>query len=303
MMFMTIITAPSAVSRVASTASVGRTPFSAAFIVLVLSVTSGGSPDVADARDPDVSSSSAGRPIFWPGLLLAEDARPRVGHHLRVTIRVLIADDQQLLRAGFRVILDAEPDIEVIDEAANGLEAVRLTQLARPDVVLMDIRMPELDGLAATEQILALKDPPKVVVLTTFDVNDYVYRALRAGATGFLLKDAPSSRLVSAVRAAAAGDELIEPSITRRLVEAYADAQARPAGELPEMMRSLTERELDVLRLLARGLSNQEIAEELGVAETTVKTHVARILARLGVRDRVQAVVAAYESGFVDVGR
>ena len=226
-----------------------------------------------------------------------------MGHHRRVTIRVLIADDQQLLRAGFRVILDAEPDIEVVDEAVNGLEAVRLTQLSRPDVVLMDIRMPELDGLAATEQIMALRDPPRVVVLTTFDVNDYVYRALRAGATGFLLKDAPASRLVGAVRAAAAGDELIEPSITRRLVEAYAGAEAAPPGELPEMMRSLTDRELDVLRLLARGLSNSEIAEELGVAETTVKTHVARILARLGVRDRVQAVVAAYESGFVDKGR
>jgi DNA-binding NarL/FixJ family response regulator len=228
---------------------------------------------------------------------------PTYGHNERVTIRVLIADDQQLLRAGFRVILDAEPDIEVVDEAADGLEAVRRTQLSRPDVVLMDIRMPELDGLGATEQIMAMTDPPRVVVLTTFDLNEYVYRALRAGATGFLLKDAPSTRLVAAVRAAAAGDELIEPSITRRLVEAYADAEAKPPAELPEIMKSLTERELDVLRLLARGLSNAEIAEEFVVAETTVKTHVARILAKLGVRDRVQAVVTAYESGFVDQGR
>ena len=216
-----------------------------------------------------------------------------------MTIRVLIADDQQLLRAGFRVILDAEPDIEVVDEAGDGAEAVRRTQLTRPDVVLMDIRMPELDGLAATEQIMAMSEPPRVVVLTTFDLNEYVYRALQVGATGFLLKDAPSSRLVAAVRAAAAGDELIEPSITRRLVEAYAAAEARPPAELPVAVRDLTERELDVLRLVARGCSNGEIAEELFIGETTVKTHVARILAKLDVRDRVQAVVLAYESGFV----
>ena len=216
-----------------------------------------------------------------------------------MTIRVLIADDQQLLRAGFRVILEAEPDIEVVDEADNGLEAVRRTQLTRPDVVLMDIRMPELDGLSATEQIMAMGDPPKVVVLTTFDLNEYVYRALRAGATGFLLKDAPSSRLVGAVRAAAAGDELIEPSITRRLVAAYAETADRPAAELPAAVSALTERELDVLRLVARGLSNAEVGEALFIAETTVKTHVARILAKLDVRDRVQAVVIAYESGFV----
>ncbi len=150
---------------------------------------------------------------------------------------------------------------------------------------------------------MSMNDPPRVVVLTTFDLNEYVYRALRAGATGFLLKDAPSSRLVAAVRAAAAGDELIEPSITRRLVEAYAEAEARPPAELPEIVRGLTDRERDVLQLMARGLSNAEIAEELVVAETTAKTHVARILAKLGVRDRVQAVVAAYESGFVALGR
>jgi DNA-binding NarL/FixJ family response regulator len=211
-------------------------------------------------------------------------------------IRVLIADDQLLVRTGFRVILEAEGDIEVVAEAENGLEAVRQSALVRPEVVLMDIRMPELDGLAATEQILRQADPPTVVVLTTFDSNEYVYRALRAGAAGFLLKDAPSSRLVAAVRAAATGDSLIEPSITRRLVERFADPAPGPG--LPARLSSLTERETDVLRLLARGLSNAEIATEMVVAETTVKTHVARILTKLSVRDRVQAVVIAYETGF-----
>ncbi|HET6478973.1 MAG TPA: response regulator transcription factor [Actinoplanes sp.] len=211
-------------------------------------------------------------------------------------IRVLIADDQTLVRTGFRVILEAEGDIEVIAEAGTGTEAVRQAALAEPDVVLMDIRMPELDGLAATEQILRRPDPPTVVVLTTFDQNEYVYRALRAGAAGFLLKDAPSTRLIAAVRAAATGDSLIEPSITRRLVERFGPP-ARPAGRPPELA-ALTDRELDVLRLVARGLSNAEIAAELTVAETTVKTHVARILTKLSVRDRVQAVVVAYETGF-----
>jgi DNA-binding NarL/FixJ family response regulator len=162
---------------------------------------------------------------------------------------------------------------------------------------LMDIRMPELDGLAATEQILRQADPPTIVVLTTFDQNEYIYRALRAGAAGFLLKDAPSSRLIAAVRAAATGDSLIEPSITQRLVERF--AEPAPATGIPERLEQLTARELDVLRLITRGLSNAEIAAEMFVAETTVKTHVARILAKLGVRDRVQAVVVAYETGFV----
>jgi len=213
---------------------------------------------------------------------------------------VLIADDQQLLRAGFRVILQSEPGIDVIGEAEDGVDAVAQARSLRPDVVLMDIRMPKLDGLAATEHLMKLPDPPRVVMLTTFDENEYVVRALRAGAYGFLLKDAPASRLVAAIRAAAAGDALIEPSITRRLVEQFVARapSAEPAG-IPDAVAGLTERELEVLRLVARGLSNAEIARELMVAETTVKTHVARILAKLGVRDRVRAVVLAYESGFV----
>jgi DNA-binding NarL/FixJ family response regulator len=212
-------------------------------------------------------------------------------------IRVLVADDQTLVRTGFRVILEAEGDIEVVAEADTGIEAIRQAQLAEPDVILMDIRMPELDGLAATEEILRHRDPPTIVVLTTFDQNEYVYRALHAGAAGFLLKDAPSSRLIAAVRAAATGDSLIEPSITQRLVERFAEP-GEPVGR-PDELASLTERELDVLRLVARGLSNAEIAAQLVVAETTVKTHVARILTKLGIRDRVQAVVVAYETGFV----
>jgi DNA-binding NarL/FixJ family response regulator len=234
---------------------------------------------------------------FRPRVILEEDS---VGWGVRengCVIRVLIADDQELVRTGFRVILESEGDIEVVAEAENGHEAVRQSALVRPEVVLMDIRMPELDGLAATEQILRQRDPPTVVVLTTFDQNEYIYRALRAGAAGFLLKDAPSSRLVAAVRAAATGDSLIEPSITRRLVERFADSEATPG--IPKRLALLTERELDVLRLITRGLSNAEVAAEMVVAETTVKTHTARILAKLGVRDRVQAVVVAYETGFV----
>jgi DNA-binding NarL/FixJ family response regulator len=215
---------------------------------------------------------------------------------MRSVIRVLIADDQELVRTGFRVILEGEGDIEVVAEAVNGAEAVREAALVKPDVVLMDIRMPELDGLAATEQILRQKDPPTIVVLTTFDQNEYIFRAIRAGAAGFLLKDAPSSRLIAAVRAAATGDSLIEPSITQRLVERFAKQEAAPG--VPDQLKALTERELDVLRLITRGLSNAEIAAEMVVAETTVKSHVARILAKLGVRDRVQVVVLAYETGF-----
>jgi DNA-binding NarL/FixJ family response regulator len=216
-------------------------------------------------------------------------------------IRVLVADDQQLLRAGFRVILESEPGIEVVGEAADGVEALDVARDTRPDVVLMDIRMPRLDGLTATERLLARPEPPRVVVLTTFDQTEYVVRALRAGAYGFLLKDAPASRLVMAVRAAASGEALIEPAITRRLLERITTPDAVGVA-LPESFRDLTDRELEVLRLMARGLSNAEIAAHLVVAETTVKTHVARVLAKLSLRDRVQAVVLAYETGFVRRG-
>src|SRR3984885_1155627 len=236
-----------------------------------------------------------------PGVVLRDDPTLSAGAgtivRMGVKIRVLLADDQTLVRTGFRGILEAEGDIEVVAEADTGREAIRQAQLTEPDVILMDIRMPELDGLAATEEILRHANPPTIVVLTTFDQNEYVYRALRAGAAGFLLKDAPSSRLIAAVRAAATGDSLIEPSITPGLVGGFPDP-AQPSG-LPPELAALTDRELDVLRRLARGLSNAEIAAELVVAETTVKTHVARILAKLGLRDRVQAVVLAYETGFV----
>jgi DNA-binding NarL/FixJ family response regulator len=214
-------------------------------------------------------------------------------------IRVLIADDQALVRTGFRVILESEGDIEVVAEAATGTEAIRQAALTEPDVILMDIRMPEMDGLVATEEIMPRPAPPTIVVLTTFDQNEYVYRALRAGAGGFLLKDAPSSRLIAAVRAAATGDSLIEPSITRRLVERFAQPEPEPPDGIPAELAQLTERERDVLRLIASGQSNAEIAATMVVAETTVKTHVGRILTKLGVRDRVQAVVVAYETGFV----
>ncbi|TKK78540.1 response regulator transcription factor [Kribbella jiaozuonensis] len=221
-------------------------------------------------------------------------------HNQRVPdkIRVLVADDQTLVRTGFRVILEAEGDIEVVAEADTGTAAIRQAQLAAPDVILMDIRMPELDGLSATEEIRRQPNPPTIIVLTTFDQNEYVYRALQAGAAGFLLKDSPSTRLIAAVRAAATGDSLIEPAITRRLVERFVEPVV--AQGLPTELASLTDRELDVLRLIARGLSNAEIAAELVVAETTVKTHVARLLTKLGVRDRVQAVVVAYETGFAN---
>jgi DNA-binding NarL/FixJ family response regulator len=228
-----------------------------------------------------------------------DDPADRSGHTLGVQqkIRVLVADDQTLVRTGFRVILEAEGDIEVVAEADTGTEAIRQAQLVEPDVILMDIRMPGLDGLAATEEIRRRPNAPTIIVLTTFDQNEYIYRALRAGAAGFLLKDSPSTRLVAAVRAAATGDSLIEPAITQRLVERFVEP-VQPQ-ELPPELAALTDRELDVLRLIARGLSNAEIAAELVVAETTVKTHVARVLTKLHVRDRVQAVVVAYETGFV----
>ena len=217
-------------------------------------------------------------------------------------LRVLVADDQELVRAGFCVILEAA-GFCVAGEAADGVAAVTLAVSAQPDVVLMDIRMPVMDGLEATRRILADgAGAPKVVILTTFDLDDYVYEALRAGASGFLLKDAPRADLIAAVRVAAAGDALLAPSVTRRLIEAFArrPASAAPA---PSRLASLTRRERDILRLIARGNSNIEIARELVVSEATVKTHVGHLLAKLDLRDRVQAVILAYETGAIIPGR
>jgi DNA-binding NarL/FixJ family response regulator len=212
-------------------------------------------------------------------------------------IRVLIADDQRLVRSGFRVILDTEPDIEVVGEAEDGADALRLVRELRPDVVVMDVRMPVMDGLEATRQIVA-GSVTRVVVLTTFDADEYVYAALHGGASGFMLKDAPPEQLLAGVRAAAAGNALIDASVTKRFIAHFARA-VRPVPDTPKELARLTHRELDVLRLLTEGLSNAEIAERLVVEETTVKTHVSRILMKLGLRDRVQAVILAYETGFV----
>ena len=211
-------------------------------------------------------------------------------------IRVLLVDDQELVRAGFRLLLEQPDDIEVVGEATDGVAALEAATRLRPDVVLMDVRMPRLDGIAATERILATSPGVRVIVLTTFDADEYVYGALRAGASGFLLKSAPPETLVHAIRTTAAGDALLDPAVTRRVIErcaAVTDAEPAPPRELDR----LTEREREVLGQVARGLSNAEIARELFVSEATVKTHVARLLAKLGLRDRVQAVVFAYEHG------
>ena len=220
------------------------------------------------------------------------------------TVRILIADDQALVRAGFKMILDAEEDILVIGEASDGAQAVDLAKRLKPDVVLMDIRMPELDGIEATRQVVANSgdDPVRVLMLTTFDLNEYVYEALRAGASGFLLKDTPPEQLVAGIRVVAEGEALLAPSITKRLIQEFAVAAPVKTGPVPGL-DELTPRELEVFRCVARGLSNAEIAEELVVSETTVKTHVARVLMKLGLRDRVQAVVLAYEAGVVAPGR
>ena len=217
-------------------------------------------------------------------------------------IRLLIADDQTLVRTGFRMSLDSEPDMTVVAEASDGAQAVALARQLMPDVVLMDIRMPRLDGLEATRMLVeSPARPPKVLILTTFDLDEYVFEALRAGASAFLLKDAPADQLVSAIRVVATGEAVLAPTVTRRLIEEFARRPTtRPAS--PGATADLTAREVEVLRLMARGHSNQEIADTLVVSETTVKTHVARVLMKLGVRDRVHAVIHAYETGLVTPG-
>jgi DNA-binding NarL/FixJ family response regulator len=221
-----------------------------------------------------------------------------------MSIGVLIADDEALVRSGFRMVLEAEDDIEVVGEAATGRQAIASTRRLKPDVVLMDVRMPELDGIAATKQIADSEGDgsARVLILTTFDLDEYVYDALGAGASGFLLKDAPPEQLIAGIRVVVRGEALLAPAVTRRLIEDF--SRARPArAETPPGADELTPRELEVWGLLARGLSNSEIAESLVVGETTVKTHVARVLMKLGIRDRVQAVVLAYESGLVTPGQ
>ena len=215
-------------------------------------------------------------------------------------IRVLLADDQALVRAGFRMILKAEGDIDVVGEAADGAQAVALADELGPEVVLMDVRMPGLDGIEATRRIVEDDDSPRVIVLTTFDLDEYVYEGLRAGASGFLLKDAPEDQLVTAIRVVAAGGSLFAPSVTRRLIEEFTKRSA--TSEPPAGLDDLTAREREVHRLVARGLTNAEIARALFVSEHTVKTHVAKILMKLDVRDRTQAVILAYESGLVRPG-
>jgi len=221
-----------------------------------------------------------------------------------MSIKVLIVDDQALVRAGFRMILESEPGIEIVGEASDGREAIEAARELKPDVVLMDIRMPNLDGLEATRRVVdGSGNGPRVLMLTTFDLDEYVYEALRAGASGFLLKDTPPEQLVSAIHVVASGDALLSPSITKRVIEEFIQ---RPPSTLPTVLppklQELTARELEVLGYMARGRSNAEIAKDLFVSETTVKTHVARILMKLDLRDRVQAVVFAYETGLVQPG-
>jgi DNA-binding NarL/FixJ family response regulator len=213
-----------------------------------------------------------------------------------MSIRVLVADDQSMVRAGFRMLLSGEDDIEVVAEASNGLEAVNQTARFQPTVILMDIRMPQLDGLEATRRILAADNTARILILTTFDLDEYVYEALRAGASGFVLKDDPPEQLLAAIRVVAGGEALLSPTITKRVIKQFT---RMPRPEPPRQLDELTERELDVFRLVARGLSNAEIARELYISDTTVKTHITHILMKLNLRDRVQAVVLAHESGLV----
>jgi DNA-binding NarL/FixJ family response regulator len=218
-----------------------------------------------------------------------------------VTIRVLLCDDQALVRSGFQMILEAQPDIEVVGEAGDGREAIDLANRLGPHVILMDVRMPNLDGVEATRRLVAQATPARILILTTFDLDEYVFAAIRAGASGFLLKDVRPAELVDAIRVVAAGDALLAPSVTRRLLDRFAETLPRDHGPPPELA-SLTERELEVLKLVAGGLSNAELAARLFVSETTVKTHVSSVLRKLNLRDRVQAVVLAYEAGLVRPG-
>ena len=214
-----------------------------------------------------------------------------------MSIRVLVADDQSMIRAGFRMLLGNEPDIEVVAEASNGLEAIDRTARFRPTVILMDIRMPKLDGLEATRRILAADQTARILILTTFDLDEYVYEALSAGASGFVLKDDPPEQLLAAIRTVAAGDALLSPAVTKRVIKEFTRL---PRAKPPRGFDDLTERERDVFRAVARGLSNTEIGQELYISETTVKTHVTHILQKLNLRDRVQAVVLAYQLGLLD---
>ncbi|MDE3132833.1 MAG: response regulator transcription factor [Acidobacteriota bacterium] len=229
-----------------------------------------------------------------------------------MSISVLLVDDQELMRMAFRMVIDSQPDLSVAGEAANGLEAVAQVEALRPDVVLMDVRMPDLDGVEATRRIVASGSSARVIILTTFDLDEYVYAALHAGASGFLLKDAQPADLLSAIRAVASGDAVVAPSITRRLLDAFAHRLSAPGSDDPaerlgpaqrEQLEQLTAREREVLLLVARSMSNAEIAERLVLSEATVKSHVGRILAKLDLRDRVQIVVFAYESGLVTPAR
>jgi DNA-binding NarL/FixJ family response regulator len=214
-------------------------------------------------------------------------------------IRVVVADDHQVVRAGFAELLDTQPDFTVVGTAADGAEAVRICHELRPNIVLMDVRMPGVDGIQATRRLTAADDSPRVLILTTFDLDEYVYDALRAGASGFLLKDVTAERLFDAVRVIAAGDALLAPAITRRLISEFARQRPEADSPAPTTLAALTPREIDVLRLIAEGLSNLEIAERLIVTEQTVKTHVSRLLTKLGLRDRTQAVITAYETGLI----
>ena len=218
-----------------------------------------------------------------------------------MSIRVLICDDQPLVRAGFRTILGSKRDIEVVGEAENGAEAVALAERRRPDVILMDIRMPVLDGVEATRRLVSAGSPARILVLTTFDLDEYVHAAIRAGASGFLLKDVTPAKLLDAIRIVAGGDALLAPSVTRRLLERFATTLP-PVEDSSDALAQLTSRETEVLRLLAGGMSNAEIAAELVVSEATVKTHISSVLRKLGLRDRVQAVIVAYETGLVKLG-